>query len=79
MGFGITYYEQENVIMLDFVKKHFKRDDLPTRMVLEFIEAFPGRCIICSFHRYGVENGLTTEKLKGHDCIESKAITNTET
>lgn len=42
------------------------------QMVAEFQELFPGRCMICSYHRYGVENGFTVKPLEPHNCIEAK-------
>lgn len=42
------------------------------RMVAEFRERFPGRCIICSYHRYGVQNGYTAGPPDPHDCIEAE-------
>ena len=40
-------------------------------MVKEFKKAFPNKCMICSYHRFGRENGLTKElKPKPHKCIE---------
>lgn len=39
--------------------------------IRDFIEKFPGRCPICSFHYYGVTHGLTNEALpKDHLCLE---------
>lgn len=40
------------------------------RMVEEFQRTFPGQCLICSYHRYGVMEGLVSGKVKDHDCIE---------
>lgn len=40
------------------------------QMVAEFPVKFPGRCMICSYHRYGVEYGFTVKPLEPHDCIE---------
>lgn len=43
------------------------------RMVEQFVEAFPGRCMICSYHAYGVRERLTKELYPPpHDCIEDK-------
>lgn len=43
-------------------------------MMKDFIEAFPGKCIFCSFHRYGlthhhVRPGTPVDR---HYCIERK-------
>jgi len=40
------------------------------RMVEEFQRNFPGQCLICSYHRYGVMEGHVSGKAKDHDCIE---------
>lgn len=37
-----------------------------------FASRFPGRCLICSFHNYGFQNGMTNEPLPPtHTCIEN--------
>lgn len=36
----------------------------------EFAEAFPGRCMICSYHAYGISHGYGVGPLEAHDCIE---------
>ena len=42
------------------------------RICKEFKEVFPDRCLICSYHRYGMENGLTKkDKPDTHICIEA--------
>lgn len=40
------------------------------RMVEEFRRNFPGQCLICSYHRYGVMEGHVPGKVEVHDCIE---------
>lgn len=41
------------------------------RMLHEFVAAFPGRCPICSFHRYGYTHGYeSSPKPKPHRCPE---------
>jgi hypothetical protein len=38
-----------------------------------FLKAFPGRCPVCAFHRYGLQNGHTKDlKPKQHWCPESE-------
>ena len=42
-------------------------------MASEFAAAFPGRCMICSYHQYGLREGLTSDPMpKPHDCIEKR-------
>jgi hypothetical protein len=43
------------------------------RMCIEFAQAFPGKCIVCAFHRFGLREGLTQEPTPAaHDCIEKQ-------
>jgi len=59
--------------MFETIKKIYKSmfvGKTTEEMVNEFIEAFPGRCMICSYHEYGVREGLTSGKVADHDCIE---------
>lgn len=51
-----------------WIRALMKRD--VERMVEEFQRTFPGQCLICSCHRYGVVEGHTSGKVKYHDCIE---------
>lgn len=46
------------------------------RMVADFPAKFPGRCMICSYHEYGVKYGFNPGPLAPHDCIEKKALDN---
>ncbi len=48
------------------------RDKTPDRIVSKFRERFPGRCLICSFHNYGVREFFIKTPLPAHDCIEGK-------
>ena len=48
------------------------RSPTAEEIVREFAEAFPGKCFICSYHRYGIEHGLTSKPLGEHDCIDEK-------
>ena len=52
---------------------HYLIITVPTnRMVAEFKEMFPGRCMICSMHRYGIEMGFEkyNTSVVEHFCIE---------
>jgi len=40
------------------------------QIVEEFIKVFPDRCMICSMHDFGLNNGLCTGDAKTHKCIE---------
>ena len=41
--------------------------------IREFMEKFPGRCPICSYHYYGLTHGLTNEALpEEHLCLEAR-------
>jgi hypothetical protein len=44
------------------------------RFVEEFIEKFPGRCMICSYHWYGITHGHCSpyEPVSPHYCIEGR-------
>jgi len=42
------------------------------RMLDDFMERFPGRCPICSFHRYGFQEGHEKNPIPPfHNCIEA--------
>lgn len=41
--------------------------------VVDFAEAFPDRCMICSYHSFGRMNGLTRGPVEPHDCIEGNS------
>ena len=44
------------------------------RMCREFAIAFPGKCIVCAYHRFGLREGLTREPIPApHDCIEKQS------
>ena len=41
------------------------------RMAADYAERFPGKCFICSYHRFGLREGHTSEpRPPEHDCIE---------
>jgi len=43
-------------------------------LVAEFREHFPGRCMVCSYHRYGVLHGMVSGPPPEHDyCPESSS------
>jgi hypothetical protein len=44
------------------------------RLVHEFIRCFPGKCLICSMHRYGAREFGITEPIKPHDCLEAQGF-----
>ena len=39
------------------------------RLIEEYEQAFPGKCVICGFHRYGVSHGFVPagEPVQPHD------------
>lgn len=37
----------------------------------EFAARFPGKCLICSYHRHGVSMGYTTDPIPPHECCEA--------
>ena len=41
------------------------------RTVARFVKLFPGKCMICSLHRYGVDHGMTRDpEPRAHECID---------
>jgi len=44
------------------------------KMIEEWIKIFPNKCIICSYHNFGIREGLisSTEKIQKHDCIRKE-------
>lgn len=54
----------------------------PRPSLLErFQERFPGRCPICSYHSYGIREGLLkhTEPVPEHECINPRVVDNPAT
>jgi hypothetical protein len=49
----------------------FKNTSTIDNMVKEFIKVFPNKCMICSYWRYGRENGMTDKSTPKHQCIEN--------
>lgn len=47
-----------------------KKRESDQKMVEDFVRTFPGRCMICSFRRYGISHGFHVGDLEPHDCIE---------
>lgn len=44
-------------------------------MVYGFKRAFPSKCMICSYHRFGRDYGMTTEPEPApHDCIDRQNV-----
>lgn len=44
------------------------------KMINEFAKKFPGRCVICAYHRYGVLHGFIAARTTPpahHGCPES--------
>jgi hypothetical protein len=57
------------MILLSWYRKWRDRDT--QRMFDEFIKTFPDKCIVCSYHRFGRDNGLTSQpKPDDHKCID---------
>lgn len=54
-----------------FVRWNRKHNE---RMVGDFIERFPGRCMICSYHDWGRREYFVPwdSKPEPHDCIEER-------
>lgn len=40
-------------------------------MADEFKREFPDKCMLCSYYRYGLSHGFTTDPPPAHSCIES--------
>ena len=49
-----------------------KIEQTAKKMVKEFIEIFPNKCLICSYHRFGIDYGLTKGSVKDHKCIDKE-------
>lgn len=58
------------VLVAMLIRAAMKRD--AENMVEEFQRSFPGQCMICSYHRYGLREGHVSGKVKDHDCIENR-------
>ena len=48
----------------------FSNDSRNEKLVRKFMQDFPDKCLICSLHRFGVENGFTKGIAKEHECID---------
>jgi hypothetical protein len=57
------------------VRKYGWWDEQGSReLVEEFMRKFPGRCMICSRHQFGRNNGYEKNpQPEPHDCIEGKS------
>ena len=42
-------------------------------MMKEFAEVFPGKCIVCAYHSFGIREGFLppASMVQEHDCIEA--------
>lgn len=58
------------ILSVRLIRVALKRD--AENMVEEFQRSFPGQCMICSYHRYGLREGHVSGKVKDHDCIENR-------
>ena len=56
------------LIML-FTIRQMDRD--AARVVADFQRQFPGRCLICAYHKFGVQGGYVRGGVPAHDCIEA--------
>lgn len=65
--------------MFDFLtklrKKYFPTDiEITKSMIDEWIEIFPDKCLICSYHDFGLREGCTREpKPKAHTCCNEQS------
>jgi hypothetical protein len=52
----------------------FLNGESAEQTVAEFQEKFPGECMLCSYHRFGVREGYVKPgtQVKEHDCIEKE-------
>lgn len=53
-------------------RKHLRTtSEIAEDMCRDFAKTFPGKCMICSYHRFGRDHGMTTEPEPApHDCID---------
>jgi len=75
MLYNIILLMIAGILLCYLINRIFTRLEYKHTMKLckEFAEVFPGRCMICSFHRYGLQNGLTRKpEPEPHNCIEKK-------
>jgi len=63
-----------NLIRRLIFKLMFKRD---IAMIEDFVGRFPGKCMICSYHRYGFTHGFIPlgDPVPEHHCIEKPEVT----
>ena len=61
-----------NRILLVRTTNMFRNKKNISQMVKEFVDVFPGRCMVCSYHRYGVSEGFlsSSSKPQDHFCID---------
>lgn len=50
------------------------REEAARKLVEKFAHRFPGKCMICSFYRFGRNNGFHAERPEPepHECIERR-------
>lgn len=49
------------------------------KMIDDYIKIFPDRCIICSYHVFGLREGLTSKPYpEPHYCVNKKKYVNYE-
>jgi hypothetical protein len=70
-GLGLLLYFLACVIVIGlWIRRVLRRMD--QEMVEEFIDKFPGKCMICSNFRYGLTHGYISPErsVDRHYCIE---------
>ena len=54
------------------LKQYFSTTAAVEKMIKEFTEQFPGKCIICSYHAYGIREGIIPySPVEEHNCCEN--------
>lgn len=57
----------------DWFRRLLRRDRWDKRVVRDFARTFPGRCPICSYHRFGLQHGYAADAgLADHECSETR-------
>jgi hypothetical protein len=64
---GITKF----IELVASAANNFSMEKTAEKMVNEYMIAFPDRCLICQFHKYGIDNGLvkSSKMVSPHLCI----------
>jgi hypothetical protein len=47
-------------------------DHATLKMVSDFKTRFPNKCVICSYYRWGANNGFNPSVPDEHECIEKR-------